>query len=135
MGVEAVVEVVEESEEEVVLNIDGDDLGVVIGNFGQTLNALQFLTSLMVCKQGRRRITVDAGGYRQRRRVKLEEIAREHARRAKEEHRRVIIEGLRAAERRIIHTVLQNDPDVVTFSEGEEPHRRLVIAPRTPSNG
>lgn len=135
MGVEATVEVTAENEDEVTLNIEGDDLGAVIGSFGQTLNALQFLINLMVSRHGRRRrIGVDAGGYRERRRTKLEEIALEHAQRAKDERRGVIIEGLRAAERRIIHTALQNDPDVVTFSEGEEPHRRLVISPRTSNN-
>ncbi len=130
-GVAAKVVVVSESDDEVVLNVVGDDLGVIIGSFGQTLNAVQFLLNLMVNREGRRqRVTVDAGGYRDRRRERLEEIAREHARRAKDERRGVILEGLRASERRIIHTALQNDPDVVTFSEGEEPHRRLVISPR-----
>ncbi len=133
IGVRATVTIGSESDDEVLLNVDGDDLGVVIGSFGQTLNAVQFLLNLMVNRQGRRqRILVDAGGYRDRRREKLEEIAHEQARRAKEERRGVILEGLRAAERRIIHTALQNDPDVVTFSEGEEPHRRLVISPRNP---
>ncbi|NUQ01007.1 MAG: KH domain-containing protein, partial [Armatimonadetes bacterium] len=132
LGVEATVETVSESEEEVVLDVDGDDLGVIIGSFGQTLNAIQFLVNLMVNKRGRRqRVMIDAGGYRDKRREKLEEIAHQHARRAKEERRGVILEGLRAAERKIIHTALQNDPDVVTFSEGDEPHRRLIISPRT----
>lgn len=131
IGLEASVEIAEESEDEVLLNVEGDDLGTIIGNFGQTLNAVQFLVNLMVNRRGRRqRIIVDAGGYRDRRREKLEEIAHEHAKRAKEERRGVILEGLRAAERRIIHTALQNDPDVVTFSEGDEPHRRLIISPR-----
>ena len=130
-GVEARVQVAANSEDEVLLNVVGDDLGVIIGSFGQTLNAVQFLLNLMVNRGGRRqRITVDAGGYRDRRRERLEEIAHEHARRAKDERRGVILEGLRASERRIIHTALQNDPDVVTFSEGEEPHRRLIISPR-----
>lgn len=131
MGIEAEVTITAAGEDEVALNVDGDDLGVLIGSFGQTLNAVQFLVNLMVNRHGRRqRIIVDAGGYRDRRREKLEQLAIEHARRAKEERRGVILEGLRAAERRIIHTALQNDPDVVTFSEGEEPHRRLIISPR-----
>ena len=130
LGLEAEV-TVEDRDDEVLLNVDGDDLGRIIGNFGQTLNAIQFLINLMVNTRGsRKRILVDAGGYRDRRREKLEAIAFEQAQRAKEERRGVILEGLRAAERRIIHTALQNDPDVVTFSEGEEPHRRLVISPR-----
>ena len=135
MGVEATVELVQETDDEVALGITGEDLTPVIGSFGQTLNALQFLTNLMVNRGGRRRrVVVDAAGYRERRRERLEAIAREHAERAKDERRGVILEGLRAAERRIIHTTLQNDPDVVTFSEGEEPHRRLIISPKTGNN-
>ena len=131
IGLETQVAVVSEREDEVVLNVEGDDLGVIIGSFGQTLNALQFLVNLMANRHGpRQRVIIDAGGYRDRRREKLEEIAQQHARRAKDERRGVILEGLRASERRIIHTALQNDPDVVTFSEGEEPHRRLIISPR-----
>ncbi|MBI2297471.1 MAG: KH domain-containing protein [Armatimonadetes bacterium] len=135
MGVDAAVELGDSAEDEVLLNIEGDDLGMVIGSFGQTLNALQLVINVMVSERGRRhRITLDAGGYRERRRVKLEETAFEHARRCKEERRPVILEGLRPAERRIIHTALQNDPDVTTFSEGEEPHRRLIISPRPASH-
>jgi len=133
MGVDAHVEIVEEDEDEVQLNVEGHDLGVVIGSYGQTLNAVQFLVNI-VTNRGRgrrRRVVVDAQGYRDRRRRKLERLAEEHARRAKEERRDVIIEGLRASERRIIHTALQHDPDVATFSEGEEPNRRLIISPRT----
>ncbi len=130
LGLEAEV-TVQDRDDEVLLNVDGDEMGRIIGNFGQTLNAIQFLLNLMVNTRGtRKRILVDAGGYRDRRREKLEAIAFEQAQRAKEERRGVILEGLRASERRIIHTALQNDPDVVTFSEGEEPHRRLVISPR-----
>lgn len=131
MGVEAEVRIAEESDDEVALDIIGDDLGLVIGSFGQTLNAVQFLINIMVNRHGRRRrIQIDAEGYRERRRQRLEELAHEHARRAKEERRDVILEGLRAAERRIIHTALQHDPDVSTYSEGENPNRRLIISPR-----
>lgn len=131
MGVQATAHLAEETDDEVTLEVVGDDLGVVIGNFGQTLNAVQFLVNIMVNRRGRRRrINVDAEGYRERRRLRLEEIAHEHARRAKEERREVILEGLRASERRIIHTALQHDPDVSTYSEGESPHRRLIISPR-----
>ena len=131
MGVEAEARLVGESDDELGLDIVGDSLGVVIGSCGQTLNALQFLLNLMVNRGTRRqRINVDAEGYRDRRRLRLEELAAEHARRAKAERRDVILEGLRAAERRIIHTALQHDPDIVTYSEGDEPHRRLIISPR-----
>lgn len=131
MGLEAQAELVASEDEELTFNVVGGDLGVIIGTGGQTLNALQFLLNLMASRGGRRRrVTVDAEGYRDRRRRRLEEVAAEHARRAKSERRPVILEGLRAAERRIIHTALQHDPDVVTYSEGEEPHRRLIITPR-----
>lgn len=132
MNVDADVSLVGENEEEVQLNISGPDLGLVIGSFGQTLNALQLLVNIMINRgwKERRRVVVDAEGYRERRRRSLENLALSSARRAKEEKREVILEDLRAAERRIIHTTLQHDPDVITFSEGEEPHRRLIISPR-----
>lgn len=131
MGLDATADVQSATEEEITLNVQGEDLGIIIGAAGQTLNSLQFVLNLMVNRGGRRRrLTIDAEGYRERRRVKLEELARDHAQRAKSEHRPVILEGLRAAERRIIHTALQHDPGVVTYSEGEEPNRRLIITPR-----
>lgn len=132
MGIDADVDLVEETDEEILLDIRGPDLGIVIGGHGQTLNALQLITNIMVNRgrEVRKRVVVDAEGYRDRRRRSLENMALSKARQAKEQRREVILEDLRAAERRIIHTILQHDPDVVTFSEGEEPNRRLVISPR-----
>ena len=132
MGLDAQVHLKNETAEEILLEIQGPDLGIVIGSFGQTLNALQFLTNIMVNRECplRKRIAIDAEGYRERRRRSLENLALSSARRAKELNRDIILEDLRASERRIIHTTLQHDPEVVTFSEGEEPHRRLIISPR-----
>jgi spoIIIJ-associated protein len=133
MGLDAEVLLREDTDEEILLEIIGPDLGIVIGSFGQTLNALQLITNIMVNRDRptRKRIAVDAEGYRERRRRSLENLAISSARRAKELKQEVVLEDLRAAERRIIHTTLQHDPDVVTFSEGEEPHRRLIISPRS----
>lgn len=133
MELDAEVQLEGETDEEILLEIVGPDLGIVIGSFGQTLNALQLLTNIIVNRERsvRKRIAVDAEGYRERRRRSLENLALSSARRAKELKREVVLEDLRAAERRIIHTTLQHDPEVVTFSEGEEPYRRLIISPRS----
>lgn len=132
MGLDARVHLKNETDEEILLEIKGPDLGIVIGSFGQTLNALQFITNIVVNRDRplRKRIAIDAEGYRERRRRSLENLALSSARRAKELNREIVLEDLRASERRIIHTTLQHDPEVVTFSEGEEPHRRLIISPR-----
>lgn len=132
MRLEAKVHLKNETDEEILLGIKGPDIGIVIGSFGQTLNALQLITNIMVNRDrpSRKRIAIDAEGYRERRRRSLENLALSSARKAKELNREIVLEDLRASERRIIHTTLQHDPEVVTFSEGEEPHRRLIISPR-----
>ena len=109
----------------------GDDLGLLIGRHGQTIDAVQVLASAIVGGSGddRRDVVVDAAGYRDRRRRTLEGLA---ARRAEEAVRtgvRVELEPMSAAERKIVHTALQDRVDVTTGSEGDEPNRRVVVEP------
>ena len=110
----------------------GDDMGVVIGKHGNTINALQYLVGLIAHKRvGERvRVVVDAEGYRGRREQTLRELARSYADRVKETGQEAVLDALQSYERRIVHTALADDPDVITYSEGEEPDRRVVISPR-----
>ena len=109
--------------------LSGDDMGVLIGKRGQTLDSLQYLVSLAVNKKhdGYVRVRLDTENYRQRRQAKLEELARNIARKVKKSHKPVELEPMNPYERRIIHSALQGDPYVTTVSEGEEPYRHVVV--------
>ena len=123
---------VEEHEEEVVATISGQDLGLVIGRHGQTIDALQYLANAIAHRElgsARRAITIDAAGYRLRRRATLESLARSSAERAAATGRRVELEPMTAVERKIVHELLKDDPEVDTASEGAEPHRYVVVIP------
>lgn len=126
------VEEDENLEGQPILNIVGPDQGLLIGKHGQTLDALQFIVSLIVNKEAheRKRITLDAGGYRLRREKTLKDLAWRMARRALDERCQIALEPMNPAERRIIHMALADDPDIETFSEGEEPSRKVIISPR-----
>lgn len=117
------------------IHIVGDELGLVIGRRGQTLDALQFLTNQAANRQGGAwvRIVLDAGGYRERRAEALEALAARMADRAVRQGRKVALEPMNAFERRIIHMSLAEDDAVETESEGEDPYRRVVILPKRPS--
>jgi spoIIIJ-associated protein len=123
---------IEESDEEILAEIEGsDDLGVLIGRRGQTLDALQLLC-YRAAFQGnadRKRVTVDAGGYRERRRDLLTEEAEIAAERDVRNGESVRLEPMSASERRMVHEVLKDRSDVETFSEGDDPERRVVVAP------
>ena len=114
---------------ELILDVNGGDLAVLIGRHGRTLDALQMvLTSLMSSKMKfYYPIVVDIEGYKSRRKKKLEEIAHSSAARAKKRHGKVTLAPMNAYERRLIHLALVNDEGVVTHSEGEEPERYVVI--------
>ena len=116
-------------EENVVLCLRGDDLGVLIGKHGQTLDALQYLTNLATQKEFRDRIRIvlDVEDYRKRRAETLELLARRIASRVAKTGERVVLEPMTPHERKIIHMSLQNDEKIETYSEGEEPYRRVVI--------
>ena len=113
------------------MNIDlsGDEMGVLIGKRGQTLDSLQYLVSLVVNKDAEDyiRVKVDTENYRQRRKETLENLAKNIAYKVKRTKRAVSLEPMNPYERRIIHSALQNDKYVTTHSEGEEPFRRVVV--------
>ncbi len=129
MGVKADVYVTENNEDSLYLHIIGDTLGVLIGRRGETLDALQYLTSLQVNKgrEGYIRVTLDTENYRAKREDSLRRLALRMANRAQKTGRRVVLEPMNPYERRVLHTALQNHPAVTTHSEGEEPNRRVVI--------
>lgn len=111
------------------VDLNGDDMGVLIGKRGQTLDSLQYLTSLVVNKgkASYTRVKLDTENYRNRRKETLENLARNIAFKVKKTKRPVFLEPMNPYERRIIHSALQNDPYVTTHSEGEEPYRKVVV--------
>jgi spoIIIJ-associated protein len=113
--------------------MSGPEMGVVIGKRGQTLDSLQHLVGLVVNKGEFAFITVtlDTEGYRRRRKETLEHLAFNLAKKAKHLRKNVVLEPMNPYERRIIHSTLQNDRYVTTYSEGVEPHRYVVIAPKS----
>lgn len=116
-------------EKELQVDLSGVDMGILIGKRGQTLDSLQYLVSLVVNK-GREdyiRVKVDTENYRQRRKETLENLAKNIAYKVKRTKRSVSLEPMNPYERRIIHSALQNDKYVTTYSEGEEPFRKVVI--------
>ncbi len=131
MDIDAEVNVNEENEN-VHINLEGSDLGVLIGRRGETLDALQYLVSLSVNKnqEQRKKIFLDIEGYRKRREETLQKLALKLADKARQRGRNVVLEPMNSLERRIIHTALQGRDDIATFSEGEEPYRKIIIAPK-----
>ncbi len=123
---------VSESDDEILATIDGaDELGILIGRRGQTLDALQLICyrAASIGVADRKRVTLDAAGYRERRRELLEEEAEIAAERANRNGEPVRLEPMSASERRMVHEVLKDRSDVETYSEGDEPERRIVVAP------
>lgn len=116
-------------DKQLFINLSGDDMGILIGKRGQTLDSLQYLVNLVVNKGSApyMSITLDTENYRQRRKETLESLAFNLARKVKQTGRNVVLEPMNPYERRIIHSSLQNDKYVTTFSEGEEPYRNVVI--------
>lgn len=111
------------------INLEGSDMGILIGKRGQTLDALQYLISLFVNKESDSYIHVklDTENYRARRKDTLENLAKNIAYKVKRNRRSITLEPMNPYERRIIHSVLQNDKYVATRSEGEEPYRKVVV--------
>ena len=118
-------------EEEKCLNIDlsGEDMGVLIGKRGQTLDSLQYLVSLIVNKESEEylRVKLDTENYRERRKATLENLAKNIASKVKRTKRPVALEPMNPYERRIIHSALQGDRYVTTKSDGEEPYRHVIV--------
>lgn len=121
-----------EKDHEIQINLEGSDLGILIGRRGETLDSLQYLVNLSVNKnqEVRKKVIIDIEGYRRRREETLQKLALKLADKAKQRGRNVVLEPMSSQERRIIHTVLQGRDDVYTFSEGEEPCRKIIIAPK-----
>lgn len=119
-------------EKEMSINLVGDEMGILIGKRGQTLDSLQYLTSLVVNKGKEEyiRVKMDTENYRERRMKTLENLAKNMAFKVKRTRRTVSLEPMNPYERRIIHSTLQDDKYVETHSEGEEPYRYVVIVPK-----
>jgi spoIIIJ-associated protein len=132
MGLEAEVALEPQPDGSFRLEVTGEEMDVVIGRHGSTINALQYLVGLIAHNRiGERvRVVIDAGGYRAQREETLIELARSYAQQVRETGQEAVLDALHSYERRIIHTALADDPDVTTYSEGEEPERRVVITPR-----
>ncbi len=119
----------DEAEKTVEVDLSGEDMGILIGKRGQTLDSLQYLVSLVVNKNQEDyiRVKVDTENYRERRKETLENLAKNIAYKVKRTKRPVSLEPMNPYERRIIHSALQNDKYVTTHSEGEEPFRRVIV--------
>ena len=129
MNVPVSVAVATDEEGNVRVNMEGDTLGILIGRRGETLDALQYLTSLQVNKGQNTytRVTLDTEGYRAKREDALVRLANRMANQAQRTGRKVSLEPMNPYERRILHSALQDHPAVTTHSEGEEPNRHVVI--------
>ena len=130
MGLTVTIQIEKEEDSNVVnVNLKGDDMGVLIGKRGQTLDALQYLTNLAVNKNSEEyvKVKIDTEDYRKRRRETLENLAKNIAYKVKRTKRPVSLEPMNPFERRVIHSTLQNDKFVTTHSEGEEPYRHVVV--------
>jgi spoIIIJ-associated protein len=130
LGVDAEVEV-EEDAEQIVGRVDGDDVGLLIGRRGQTIDAVQLL-----CYRGafrgsheRKRVVVDAAGYRARRQEAVERQANRAAERALDTGKEIELEPMTPTERRVVHQHLKDRAGIETFSEGDEPERCVIVAP------
>jgi spoIIIJ-associated protein len=130
LGLRATVDVTE-NEDEIRATVNGDELGLLIGKHGSTIDAVQHLAfrAAFRGREIRKQVTVDAAGYRERRETALHRMADRAAAEALQYDRGVELEPMRAPERKIVHTYLSERSDVETHSEGDEPDRRLVISP------
>jgi spoIIIJ-associated protein len=130
VGVEASV-AVREDDDGLWAEYTGDDLGLLIGHHGQTIDAIQHLAYRIAFRPDdeRKSVTVDAAGYRERRAVSLRAAADQAAETAVSNRRPVALDPMTALERKVVHEHLKDRHDVETYSEGQEPDRRLVVAP------
>ncbi|MHB1243255.1 MAG: RNA-binding cell elongation regulator Jag/EloR [Gaiellaceae bacterium] len=135
IGVRCSIEI-EEGDEEIRVLCEGDDLGMLIGRHGQTIDAIQYLANAILFRgryDERKPVIVDAAGYRDRRQATLDALALRMAEQASATGQRVELEPMTAVERKIVHERLKDDPEVETASEGTEPNRFVVIYPRSVS--
>lgn len=130
MNMVVVIQVIYQEEEHLMtIDLSGDEMGILIGKRGITLDSLQYLVSLVVNRNAENYIKVklDTENYRERRRETLENLAKNLAHKVKRTHRPVYLEPMNPYERRVIHSTLQKDKYVETHSEGDEPYRKVVI--------
>jgi spoIIIJ-associated protein len=123
---------VEEDHEKLAINISGQDVGVLIGRRGKTLSDLQYILNVVIRRQFsnlNKMVVLDIENYRVRREKTLTQLAKSIARKVSQEGYEQALEPMSPQERRIIHIALQNYPDVRTYSDGEEPYRKVVVAP------
>jgi spoIIIJ-associated protein len=135
LGLDATVEI-SETDDELRANVEGDDLGLLIGKHGATIDALQHLAVRIALPVGVRdkQVVIDAAGYRERRQEALHRTADRAITEALRYGRPVELEPMRALERKVVHLYLRDRTDVETHSEGDEPDRRLVVTPVTRSD-
>jgi|YelNatPaOPRAMG01_1025707.scaffolds.fasta_scaffold11697_6 spoIIIJ-associated protein len=131
MGIDVTIEVTE-TPDSIIADLAGDDLGILIGRHGQTIDALQYLAAIVVNgrRQGRRQIVIDAEGYRERRESSLRALADRTAQKVARSGGEIALKPMTAAERKIIHLHLKDHPRVQTVSEGVEPYRKVIISPK-----
>lgn len=129
MKMQVEIEIGFENDKDMKIELSGENMGMLIGKRGQTLDSIQYLVSLVVNKNSDHfiRIKMDTEGYRDRRKKTLENLAFNLANKVKKSGRKFTLEPMNPSERRIIHATLQNVKNVDTYSEGDEPHRRVVI--------
>lgn len=120
---------IEYEKDKVRINLIGKDMGLVIGRKGETLNALQYIVGLIINRQReeRLRVILDVEDYRKKREESLEALAIRLSEKVKETRKNIVMRPMSSQERRIVHTALQGDPNITTYSIGEEPNRKLVI--------
>ena len=130
MKIDHEIEAVTAEQGTVRINIIGKDMGLLIGRKGETLNSLQYIAGLMINrKRGERiRLILDVEDYRKKRDESLESLAVRLSEKVKSTQKNVVMRPMSSQERRIVHTALQEDPQVVTYSMGDEPNRKVVIA-------
>jgi spoIIIJ-associated protein len=136
LGLRASVDVVE-TDDEIAATVNGEDLGLLIGKHGSTIDALQHLAARIAFRgqHDRKLVSIDAAGYRERREAALQRAADQAVEDALSYGRAVELEPMSAAERRIVHTYLRDRTEIQTHSEGDEPDRRLVVSPVRASRG
>ena len=132
MDISSEIMLTEEDKNTLSINLEGEEMGVLIGKRGQTLDAVQYLTSLVVNKYSDHyvRIKMDTEDYRNRRRKTLESLANNLAMKVKKTGKKFTLEPMSSNERRIVHSTLQKYKFIETYSEGEEPFRRVIIVPK-----
>ncbi len=121
---------IEQKSDTLSINIEGSNMGIIIGRRGQTLDSIQYLLNLVVNKNSDRyiKVFVDTENYRKKREETLIRLANKMAGRVRKTGKTIALEPMNPYERRIIHSSLQNDPFIQTYSEGEEPYRKVIIA-------